>query len=152
MLWLVSKRNLAVIEWGQSTFYLLMSLLGCFTFMWINTVLLRALSIYFDLNPHHLFEIQAVQMSLSILWAVTALVIIITAHLRHWRKLWIAGSILVALIIIKLVLVDFIENNTLERIVSFVSVGLLFLITGYFAPIPPKKDQRDEYTKENTVF
>jgi uncharacterized membrane protein len=37
----------------------------------------------------------------------------------------------------KLFLVDLSRIGSIERIVSFVGVGLLMLIVGYLSPIPP---------------
>jgi len=51
--------------------------------------------------------------------------------------LWISGASLLALVVVKLVLVDLSGRGTLERIVSFIGTGVLLLVVGYFAPIPP---------------
>jgi uncharacterized membrane protein len=42
------------------------------------------------------------------------------------------------LVVLKLLLVDLGNSDTIERIVSFVGVGVLLLVVGYFAPAPPK--------------
>jgi len=41
----------------------------------------------------------------------------------------------------KLFLVELLHAGTVERIVSFIVVGILLLVLGYFAPVPPKKHQ-----------
>jgi len=38
-------------------------------------------------------------------------------------------------------LVELAASGTLERIVSFIGVGVLLLIVGYFAPLPPRKQE-----------
>lgn len=38
----------------------------------------------------------------------------------------------------KLFLVDLASHCTVERIISFVAVGLLMLVIGWFAPVPPR--------------
>jgi uncharacterized membrane protein len=38
----------------------------------------------------------------------------------------------------KLLLIDLAQAGTVERIVSFVGVGALMLVVGWFAPVPPK--------------
>ena len=41
-------------------------------------------------------------------------------------------------VVVKLFLVDLGNTGTLERIVSFLGVGLLLLVVGYVAPVPPR--------------
>jgi uncharacterized membrane protein len=48
------------------------------------------------------------------------------------------GAGLLGIVVIKLFLVDLASHGTVERIVSFVAVGLLMLIIGWFAPLPPQ--------------
>jgi uncharacterized membrane protein len=38
--------------------------------------------------------------------------------------------------------VDLSRIGSIERIVSFVGVGLLMLVVGYFSPLPPVKEAR----------
>jgi uncharacterized membrane protein len=52
---------------------------------------------------------------------------------------WLAGAVLVAVVVAKLFLVELTNTGGLPRIVSFIGVGVLLLITGYFAPLPPKR-------------
>lgn len=147
-LWIVNKRNLAIISWEESSLQLLKGFFGFVAFLWINAVMLRSMAIYLDLDPFHLFRIQVVQMALSILWAICALVVIFVAHVKQWRKFWIAGGLIVGLIIAKLLLIDFADSNTIERVISFISVGILLLITGYIAPIPPKFQEEQHVEKD----
>ena len=49
------------------------------------------------------------------------------------------GAALLGLTLLKLLLVDLSNSGGAERIVSFIAVGALMLIVGYFAPIPPKE-------------
>ena len=53
------------------------------------------------------------------------------------RSVWLAGAGLLAVVIAKLFLIDLSHIGTIERIVSFVGVGLLMLVIGYFSPLPP---------------
>ena len=48
---------------------------------------------------------------------------------------------LLGIVIAKLFLVDLSRVGTIERIISFVGVGLLTLVIGYFSPLPPATDQ-----------
>jgi uncharacterized membrane protein len=60
------------------------------------------------------------------------------------RPVWVAGAGVLALVVFKLFMVDLSGSGTVERIVSFISVGALLLLVGYFAPIPPSKPKRTE--------
>jgi len=80
-----------------------------------------------------------VQASLSMLWAIAALGLMIVGHARALRVVWLSGAVLVAVVVAKLFLVELTNTGGLPRIVSFIGVGVLLLITGYFAPLPPKR-------------
>jgi len=54
------------------------------------------------------------------------------------RGVWIGGAALMAAVVIKLFLVELGNTGTVTRVVSFLGVGLLLLIVGYFAPAPPR--------------
>ena len=59
-------------------------------------------------------------------------------------SLRIVGASLMVVVIAKLFLVDLSSVGTLARIASFLTVGALLLITGYLAPLPPKKAQGED--------
>ena len=80
-----------------------------------------------------------VQASLSMLWAAAALGLMIFGHARSLRAVWIAGAALIGAVVIKLFLIELTNTGGLPRIVSFIGVGVLLLITGYFAPLPPRQ-------------
>ncbi|MGZ9188259.1 MAG: DUF2339 domain-containing protein, partial [Candidatus Binatia bacterium] len=48
-----------------------------------------------------------------------------------------AGAGLMAIVVAKLFFVDLSNVGGIERIVSFIGVGLLMLVVGYFSPVPP---------------
>jgi uncharacterized membrane protein len=41
-------------------------------------------------------------------------------------------------VILKLFFIDLSSVGSIERIVSFVGVGLLMLVIGYYSPLPPR--------------
>jgi uncharacterized membrane protein len=41
----------------------------------------------------------------------------------------------------KLFLVDLSNVGGIERIVSFIAVGVMMLVIGYFSPVPPRKPE-----------
>jgi uncharacterized membrane protein len=48
------------------------------------------------------------------------------------------GGGLMGVVVVKLIFVDFGHLAGIERIVSFIVVGVLMLVIGYFSPVPPK--------------
>jgi uncharacterized membrane protein len=86
-----------------------------------------------------LLDSSLLQAAYSILWTVLATIFMFWGAWRVRRWLWLMGAALLALTIFKLFLVDLSGAETLARIVSFIGVGLLMLLIGYFAPIPPLK-------------
>jgi uncharacterized membrane protein len=42
------------------------------------------------------------------------------------------------MVVLKLFIVDLSGTGTIARIISFLVVGILMLIIGYFSPLPPK--------------
>jgi uncharacterized membrane protein len=89
-----------------------------------------------------LFDSMRVQAGLSIVWTLMALALMIDGHLRARREIWIAGAALIGIVVAKLFFVELSNRGGLERIVSFIGVGILLLVVGYFAPLPPKIPSR----------
>lgn len=79
------------------------------------------------------------QASISVVWTLTALLITLWATRRGSRMFWFAGALLLGLVVVKLFLIDLSRSDTMERIVSFIVVGVLMLMIGYFSPLPPKR-------------
>ena len=82
---------------------------------------------------------MGVQASWSIEWTLMALVLMILGSFRKNRAFWLTGAALIAVVVLKLFLVELRDYGGLARIISFIGVGLLLLIVGYFAPMPPKR-------------
>jgi len=121
-----------------------MPALAALGFIWLNAVLLRTLHQWFAV-PFELQRLMAstlVQTSLSIFWAVLALVTMLVATRNRYRLVWIVGAALWAVVTAKLFLIDLSRTGSVERIVSFVGVGLLMLVVGYFSPLPPASETR----------
>jgi uncharacterized membrane protein len=113
--------------------------LALLVFVGLNGALIRALNhlagVPFSLQS--MLHSTLVQTSLSIYWALLALATMLLATRQASRVVWIAGATLLAVVVVKLFLVDLSSIGTIERIVSFVSVGVLMLVLGYFSPLPP---------------
>ena len=80
-----------------------------------------------------------VQAALSVFWTVIALALMLTANRIGRRTMWVMGAALLGVVVGKLFLVDLARLGGLERIVSFVGVGVLMVVVGYYAPVPPRK-------------
>jgi uncharacterized membrane protein len=65
------------------------------------------------------------------------------ARQRGERPVWMAGAGLLALLIVKLFLVDLGNVGGVARIVSFLATGILILLIGYLAPAPPRSARPD---------
>ena len=116
-------------------------LTGLLIFIWINIVMLRAIHHYthIEYDSETLWQSPSVQMALSILWSICALIVMNISRRVQIRKLWIVGAGLLALVVVKLALKDLSGSSTLAGIISFMAVGGLMLLIGYLSPIPPAK-------------
>ena len=111
-------------------------------FLWLNAMWLRL--------AHHMWEIDfdfsdmlasnSVQTGISILWSITGLSCMVMGTRRAMRDIWIMGVIAMGAVVLKLFTFDLANTGTVERIVSFIFVGILLLTVGYFAPVPPTKE------------
>lgn len=90
-----------------------------------------------------LWRSMTAQASLSIAWSLLALGLMIAGYRLGRRVVWIAGAVLVAVVVSKLFLIELSDRGGLERIVSFIGVGVLLLVVGYFAPLPPSRHQEE---------
>lgn len=133
----VRASNMALPAWVHGTKAFVP--LAAISFIAINSVWLRV--------AHHLagvpwaadqlFDSFLVQAGYSILWTLLALGLMVLAHRRMQRGLWMLGAGLLGATVLKLLLIDLSNRGGGERIVVFIAVGVLMLVVGYFAPMPP---------------
>jgi uncharacterized membrane protein len=98
---------------------------------------------------HHLADVSwsadtllrsvSVQGALSIYWGILGFAGMVFGARREQRKVWMIGTGLMAVVVVKLFLVDLGNTGTVARIISFLGVGGLLLVVGYLAPAPPKR-------------
>ena len=115
-------------------------------FALLNGMLLRTLH-HWAGTPFEwtsIFSNSTVQMAFTILWALTAFILMLLAHKRGQRQIWIVGAGLMGLVVAKLFLLDLAQHGSVERIVSFIGAGIMLLVMGYFAPLPPAKNNAKE--------
>jgi uncharacterized membrane protein len=112
-------------------------------FLWINALVLRTIHFWYDVpyTPHALWHSTLVQAVLSLLWSILALATMVYANRRRWRTPWLAGAGLLGIVVAKLFAVELAQVGTITRIVSFIGVGLLLLLIGYLAPVPPRRTE-----------
>lgn len=116
--------------------------LAALGFVALNTVWLRVAHHFFGVpwRADALFESFVVQTGYAILWSLLAMALMLMAHRRALRPWWMAGAALQAVVVVKLMLIDLSNAGGMERTVAFIAVGVLMLLVGYFAPLPPKAD------------
>ena len=98
-------------------------------------------------NIDALYDSVIVQTALSIYWGLLGFAGMIWGTRSTRRPVWLTGAGFMALVVIKLFLVDLGNSGTIERIISFIGIGALLLVVGYFAPAPPgigADEQRDQ--------
>jgi uncharacterized membrane protein len=81
-----------------------------------------------------------VQAALTLAWTATALVLMVWASRRASRARWLTGAALLAVVVVKLFVVDLATLSGLQRVVAFLGVGAMLLAVGYFAPPPARSD------------
>ena len=124
----------------ENTFSVVLAVLG---FVAMNASVGRAVHFYagvpYDLES--LTDSGIFHTGISILWAVMAGVLMTLS--RRWlsRPIWITGAGLLAVLIVKLFVVDLSNIASVARIVSFLATGILILVIGYFAPVPPRSER-----------
>ncbi len=114
--------------------------LALLAFIVINTVWLRVAHHFFGVrwDASALFNSFVVQTGYAILWTLLALSMMVLAHRRAQRPLWLVGAGLLGVVVVKLLVIDLSNAGGAERIIAFIAVGVLMLVVGYFAPLPPK--------------
>ncbi len=73
----------------------------------------------------------------SLLWAGMGGVLTIWGRKRLSRPLWIAGAALLAAAAVKMVLIDFGSLGELANIFAVIGAGIVFVLVGWLAPMPP---------------
>ncbi len=119
------------------------AVLAAASFIWLNAVLLRSLHhlIGVPLRFEPLAASNVVQTCVSILWSILALATMLLASRKRHRHAWVAGAALMTTVIVKLFFFDLASVGSIERIVSFLGVGMAMLVVGYFSPLPPRIEE-----------
>jgi uncharacterized membrane protein len=119
----------------------LLAIVAGLVFLWLNAALIRSLHHNFGapITTYGIAHSTLVQASLSIFWGILGFTAMTIAARQHWRYVWMVGMALMIVVVAKLFMVDLSNVGTIARITSFLTVGALLLVTGYLAPLPPRK-------------
>ena len=52
--------------------------------------------------------------------------------------MWTVGSVLMGAVVLKLLIIELPRASAMESVVSIITVGVLMLVVGYVAPVPPR--------------
>lgn len=80
-----------------------------------------------------------VQAALSIVWSVMGVVGWVVGSRRGLRTVWVAGAVLMGVVLVKLLAIDRQHLGGIAGIASFIAYGLLCAAVGYLAPAPPRR-------------
>lgn len=113
---------------------------GLGAFMTVSSMLVRGFASVWGTPTweHGAWSVSMVQTGLTILWTVIAMVLMFLANKKVIRLVWFAGIALLTMVVAKLLLIDMSNTSAVLRVVSFIGAGLLMLVIGYLAPLPPK--------------
>jgi uncharacterized membrane protein len=117
--------------------------LGAAAFLALNAVVARIVHFYLEVpfSLVSLFGSASFQAGISVLWALTALSLMTLASRRALRPIWVVGAALLAALVVKLFVADLSQVGAIGRIISFLVTGVLILVIGYVAPVPPKAQE-----------
>ncbi len=116
---------------------LIVSLLG---FLLITSSVLRSAHLWGGIGwGMHGFGTSVAQTSLSVTWSVLGVIGWVIGSRRAHRTLWLAGAVLMGVVLLKLLLVDRGNLGDALGIASFIAYGLLCTVVGYLAPVPPRR-------------
>ena len=119
------------------------AIMGVITFLWLNGMLARSVyqwtSVSFNFDS--LWASIPLQVAFSITWTLVGLVGMLYSTRHGLRLAWIVFAALLACVVVKLFLVDLSQLSTGAKIATFLIVGVLLLVVGYFSPVPPGESE-----------
>lgn len=118
------------------------ALLSAAGFVLVTSITLRAVHHWGGVPwDEALVDTKLAQTSLTVVWSLLGVIGWIAGSRRGQRMLWLAGAVLMGVVLGKLVLVDRQHLGDLLGIGSFIAYGVLCTLVGYFAPAPPRAAQ-----------
>ncbi len=133
----------AVWKWLRIAQTQLLPALYGIAFLWVSTEAARLThhwgGIAFDAPT--LIASSMLQASLSLLWTAIAMSLMVYASQQKQRTLWFNGFGLLAIVGVKLMMVDLSNKGTMLWTVSLIGIALLIIAASYFSPAPPKEQE-----------
>lgn len=137
---------LLYLQYQQHVDRALLALIAVLSLLWLSSyILMRALHVYIE-SPYNQWAIwsnMTVQMSLSLLWTLIALVLMLVASSKRHRYIWMMGASILLIVTLKLILIDLSHIGALTRVFSFLGAGSMMLLIAYLAPIPEINNRVD---------
>lgn len=132
----------ALWKWLRATHDPLLPALYGIAFLWVSAEAARLTHHWggVPFEGHLLFESSMLQAGLSMLWTSIAMGIMVYASHSKQRTLWFNGFGLLAIVGIKLMMVDLSNKGTALWTVSLIGIALLIIAASYFSPAPPKEE------------
>jgi len=116
----------------------------------VTVMTLRAVHHWGDVPwNENLLGSKLAQTSLTVVWSLLGVIGWISGSRRGQWGLWLAGAILMSVVLAKLLLVDRGNLGDLLGIGAFIAYGLLCTLVGWLAPAPPRRalaDNNEETT------
>jgi uncharacterized membrane protein len=119
--------------------------LGAIGFVMLTAMVLRTCHHWAGVpwEGEALFHSTLTQAALSVTWALLGVGLMLKGHRQVQRTVWTVGAALLGVVVAKLFFIELADRGGLYRIVSFIAVGLLLLLVGYFAPVPPQRPHQE---------
>ncbi|MDR0549364.1 MAG: DUF2339 domain-containing protein [Deltaproteobacteria bacterium] len=120
---------------------------------WLTMATARAALLIFD-ETVRLTALNATpnfNSFLALTFGVFGLTLILLGKFRGNRWTWLIGACVLTVDAIKLLALDLRFSPTLVRIIAFMILGVLFILIGWFAPLPPRSPKPDNLTEPNAT-
>ncbi len=116
--------------------------LSTFMFLWANAIVMRSISHYAGVSYNLIAMLSSAvaQGVLTIFWTLYGTGYLITGSKLYRRSTWIGGASLLGVVTLKLLL-NILAEQSVVRIITFIVVGIIFMVVGYFLPFPQKKEE-----------
>ena len=118
----------------------------------VTVMTLRAVHHWGDVPwSDSLLGTKLAQTSLTVVWSLLGVIGWISGSRRGQWGLWLAGAILMSVVLAKLLLIDRGNLGDLLGIGAFIAYGLLCTLVGWLAPAPPRRSGAETNNEETTV-
>jgi uncharacterized membrane protein len=116
-------------------------------------MLARSMHRYFDVrwSLDDLWAFGPLQVAFAVSWAVIGLVVTTLSSRRQQRQAWLVGASLLGVVVVKLFALDLANLSAVPKIGTFLAVGVLLLLVGYFSPVPPAADQQAKVDPDKEI-